>query len=75
MTKKKKKGYGLLLAATTIFTLLAISTLIPQPSASKVCALGYRAHCTFTPWSTLICLALAALTCTVRSEFFTNKDQ
>ena len=75
MAKEKKKGYGILLIATIVFTLLAISTLIPQASASKACALGYRAHCTFTPWSTLICLALSALTCIVRAEFFVKKEK
>ncbi len=33
---------------------LAISTLIPVPFASKPCLLGYRAHCSFTPISTVI---------------------
>ena len=75
MTKEKKKGYSILFIATIVFTLMAISTLIPQSSASKVCALGYRAHCTFTPWSTLICLALSAISCTVRAEFFVKKEK
>jgi len=35
-----------------------ISTLIPT-SASKVCYLGYYAHCTFTPISTIICWVIA----------------
>ena len=36
----------------------AISTVVPS-KARKVCALGYYAHCTWTPWSTLVCLAIA----------------
>lgn len=43
-----------------VWTLLAVWTLIPV-DASKACALGYEAHCTFAPWSTIICLALAWL--------------
>jgi hypothetical protein len=44
-----------------IHPLLAIWTLIPVGTASKVCLLGYKAHCTFTPISTVILLALAGL--------------
>ncbi|MFW9969428.1 MAG: hypothetical protein ACFFDF_04450 [Candidatus Odinarchaeota archaeon] len=35
-----------------------IVTLIPD-SASKPCYLGYYAHCSFTPFSTLILFAMA----------------
>ena len=41
-----------------IFVVLGIVTLVPAP-ASKPCMLGYYAHCTFTPISTVICLVLA----------------
>jgi hypothetical protein len=34
-----------------------IMTLIPD-NASKVCYLGYYAHCSFTPYSTLILFAM-----------------
>ena len=44
-----------------LWAALAILTLIPAP-ASKPSLLGYYAHCTFAPVSTLICLALAAIT-------------
>jgi len=37
---------------------LGVSTLIPAP-ASKPCLLGYYAHCSFTPVSTVICWAIA----------------
>ena len=36
----------------------ALTTVVPA-KASKPCALGYYAHCSWTPWSTLICLAIA----------------
>jgi len=43
-----------------IFFLLGILTLIPAP-ASKPCLLGYYAHCTFMPVSTIICWIIAGL--------------
>jgi len=45
-------------ALTIVFIALAISTVIPAP-ASKPSLLGYYAHCSFTPISTVICLAIA----------------
>jgi len=38
--------------------LMAVCTVVPAP-ASKPCPLGYYAHCSWTPWSTIICLAIA----------------
>ena len=44
--------------SSVVALLLGLWTLVPA-SASKPCALGYYAHCSWTPWSTLICLAIA----------------
>ena len=41
-----------------IVALAAVSTVVPAP-ASRPCLLGYYAHCSWTPLSTLICLAIA----------------
>lgn len=68
--KVRKKGYWLLFALTILLTLITISTLIPSENASKVCMLGYKAHCTFTPISTVICAIPVALTCFIRKRFF-----
>ena len=38
--------------------ILGFSTLVPAP-ASKPCPLGYYAHCSWTPYSTLICWVIA----------------
>jgi len=38
--------------------LAAVSTVVPAP-ASRPCLLGYYAHCSLTPVSTLFCLAIA----------------
>jgi hypothetical protein len=43
-----------------VFILLGFSTIIPAP-ASKPSLLGYYAHCSFTPVSTVILWALAGL--------------
>jgi|GEM_PF-3356555 len=44
-----------------IHLLSAFLTLIPWSGASKVSRLGYRALCSFSPFGTLILLALAGL--------------
>jgi len=70
--KTKKKGYGILLGISIFFTLLTLSTLLPQASASKACMLGYDAHCSFTPVSTIIMAIMTAAVCKIRSKFFTE---
>jgi hypothetical protein len=47
-------------AGVIIFVILGITTLIPAP-ASKPSLLGYYAHCSFTPISTVICWAIAGV--------------
>ena len=44
-----------------IHLLSALLTVLPWAGASKACRLGYRALCSFTPYGTLILLALAGL--------------
>jgi len=44
-----------------IYLILIVVTLIPNPSASKECLLGYKALCSFAPISSLIFLALVGL--------------
>jgi chromate transport protein ChrA len=72
--KKRKPLSWLFLVLTILFTLAAISALIPDPAASKISFLGYRAHCTFAPWSSLIALALAGIFCVIRARFFIKKE-
>ena len=43
-----------------VFVILGITTLIPAP-ASKPSLLGYYAHCSFTPISTIICWIIAGV--------------
>jgi len=44
-----------------IHLLSALLTAIPRAGASKACRLGYKALCSFTPYGTLILLALVGL--------------
>ena len=44
-----------------IHLLSAMLTLIPRAGASKVCRLGYRALCSFSPFGTMVLVALAGL--------------
>ncbi|MFX1374323.1 MAG: hypothetical protein ACFFA0_00785 [Promethearchaeota archaeon] len=64
ITKKIIKAIVFLFYVTFIGSLIigglvsGIMTIIPD-EASKPCYLGYFAHCSFTPFSTLILLAIA----------------
>ena len=40
----------------------AVLTAKPSEKARKLCLLGYQAHCSFTPISTIICIAAALIT-------------
>jgi hypothetical protein len=46
---------------TGVYFLLALITLLPMGTASKISLLGYKALCSFTPISTIILLALGGL--------------
>lgn len=72
MAKRRKKGYWLSFALAIILTLAAVKTLLPNPDAGKDCRLGYRAGCSFTPYSTLILVALAYGNCRLRKRFLTE---
>ncbi len=70
--KIRKKGYWLLFILTLVFTFATLSTIIPSESASKICMIGYKAHCTYTPISTIICIIPAGITCFIRKRFFVS---
>lgn len=46
---------------TAVHLSLAIVTLIPAASVSKVSPLGYKALCSFSPYSTIVLVLLAGL--------------
>ena len=70
--KIRKKGYWALLVLTMLFTICALSTILPSERVDEVCMLGYKAHCSFTPVSTILCFGLAGLTCFIRKRFFVS---
>ena len=59
MQTNRKTPVHLIFVAVEV--VLAIVTLIPFASASKVSYLGYKALCSFSPISTIGLLALAGL--------------
>ncbi len=67
---RNTKLYITFLILTIIFTLGAIITLIPSPHDPEVNAFGYKSMCSWTPWSTLICLACAGISCKIRKINF-----
>lgn len=70
MKKKRKPGYYTVMTLAFLFALGTVLTVLPLSYTYKECLLGYKAHCTFTPVSTVMCLIGAAVTFYVgRSEF------
>ena len=72
MKRKKKPGYYTLLALTVLLALGAVLTIIPVSYAYTECMLGYKAHCTLTPISTILCIVAAVLTYVVGQRLFTE---
>ena len=68
---KKLKGYGILLIVTITVTASGLLTIIPYANASKQCLLSYKALCSFTPISTVICFVVAGALCKIRKNIFT----
>ena len=72
-TKVKKKGYWVFFVLSILLVVLAVKTIIPDADASKESRLGYRACCSFAPWSTLILLFVTMINCKLRKRFFTYR--
>lgn len=73
---KLKKLIVTFLAAVMIIAWIssAIMTVIPDSSASKVCYLGYEAHCSFTPFSTLISIVAAVFTLLIAKRMIWRQE-
>ena len=72
MNRKKKPGYYTLLALAILMILGAVLTIMPISYTYKECMLGYKAHCTLTPISTIACVIIAVITCVVGQSFLTE---
>ena len=72
MKKKKKPGYYTLLALAILMLLGAVLTIMPVSYSYKECILGYKAHCTLTPVSTILCIIVAAIIYVVMHKSFTE---
>ncbi len=72
MKRKKKPGYYTLLALTILLALGVVLTIMPIPYAYRECLLGYKAHCTLTPISTILCVISAVITFVVGQRWFTE---
>ena len=51
----------ILFAGAITSGVFALITMVPDESASKACMLGYKAHCSFTPVSTIILITIALI--------------
>ena len=71
---KKKPGYYTLLALTILLVLGAVLTIVPISYAYRECMLGYKAHCTLTPISTILCVIMAVITYVVGKRLFTESS-
>ena len=58
LIRKENLVHWLFVAA---YLVSAVLTVLPWEAASKECRLGYKALCSFTPYGTLILIALLAL--------------
>jgi hypothetical protein len=72
MKRKKKPGYYTLLTLAILMVLGAVLTIVPISYAYKECMLGYKAHCTLTPVSTILCVIAAAVTYVAGKRLFTE---
>jgi len=72
MRRKKKPGYYTLLALAVLLALGAVLTVVPISYAYRDCMLGYKAHCTLTPISTILCVIGAVITYMVGQSSFTE---
>ena len=70
--KRKKSGYYTVLSLGILLAVGAVLTLLPISYAYKECLLGYGAHCTLTPVSTILCAIAAVITFVVGSRMLTE---
>ena len=70
MKRKTRPGYYTLLALAILMVLGAVLTIMPVSWSYKECMLGYKAHCTLAPVSTILCIVIAAIIYVVMNKSF-----
>jgi len=60
----------IIIAGAIASAVSVIWTIVPDCTASKECLLGYKAHCSFTPISTIILVFIAV----VFSYYYIERD-
>jgi len=68
MSERQPAAYYALIGLSLVFSILAVITLLPNPSASKPNVLGYRSVCTYAPAATALCGIAAGITCILRNR-------
>jgi len=68
MSERQPAAYYALIGLSLVFSILAVITLLPNPSASKPNVLGYRSVCTYAPAATALCGIAAGITCVLRNR-------
>lgn len=69
MERDESGAYWALFGLTIAFSILAVVTMIPNPSAPKPNVLGYRSVCSFAPAASALCGLLPGITCTIRNRW------
>jgi hypothetical protein len=64
---KKKSGAFLLILAVLLF-IGAIVTFLPYKNIDDECMLGYKALCAFTPFSSIVMIAIGILLLIIRNK-------
>jgi uncharacterized protein with FMN-binding domain len=72
MTTREPLPYWIFLGLTIALSLLAVVTMLPNPSAAKPNVLGYRSVCSFAPAASALCALLAGAVCTIRNRRFSR---
>jgi hypothetical protein len=70
---RKQPGYAILLGSTILLAVLATLTAVPV-AESRSNLFGYPSLCSWMPWSTLLLVALSAVSCKVRSRWFVQRN-
>jgi len=69
---KKQPGYAIMFGLTVAAAVSAAITLMPA-AGHRPNVLGYGSVCVWAPWSTIVLVAVAGVSCKLRSRFFKTR--